>query len=212
MGLEDLRSRRLDTALHGGHQLARVHRLAKDACGVQVVEGRVAVGEDDDGELPVARVRRDLLANRPAVDVRQHHGQDDGIELVAVENRQCLYTVSGLARSEAVERQGDRQQSPEIVVVFDEKDGSGGWHRAWLLSAVLLLRRGRRFSRSARHFVGGGARRVVAPAELIDTSPERPNLFGEMPQARIDFVFQRHQKRDFVFNEYISRRITRDYA
>jgi hypothetical protein len=47
---------------------------------------------------------------------------------------------------------------------------------------------------------------MVAPPELIDISPEGSYLLGEVPEPRIDFVFQGHQNRRFVFNTYTFRR------
>jgi hypothetical protein len=47
---------------------------------------------------------------------------------------------------------------------------------------------------------------MVGLPELIDVSPEGPYLFGEVPEPRIDFVFQGHQKRRFVFTVYTFRR------
>ena len=47
---------------------------------------------------------------------------------------------------------------------------------------------------------------MVALAELIDILPEGSDLLGEVPQPRIDFVFQGHQNPGFVFNPYTFRR------
>jgi hypothetical protein len=133
---EGSRQGHLDTVLDRRHDLARAHRFAQHTGWVQVVEGRVAVGEDDDRQTLVAGVSGNLLANRRAVDIGQDNVQDNGIERVAVENRQRLDAVPCFTRCETVERQGNRQQPPEVVIVFDEEDRLGGWHRARLLAAT----------------------------------------------------------------------------
>lgn len=53
---------------------------------------------------------------------------------------------------------------------------------------------------------------MVAPPELIDISPEGSYLLGEVPEPRIDFVFQGHQNRGFVFIAYTLRRDERPAA
>jgi hypothetical protein len=47
---------------------------------------------------------------------------------------------------------------------------------------------------------------LVAPTELIDIFAEGPDLFREMPEPRIDFVFQGHRNEGFVFSAYTFRR------
>jgi hypothetical protein len=47
---------------------------------------------------------------------------------------------------------------------------------------------------------------LAGPAELIDIFAEGPDLFGEMPEPRIDFVFQGHENERFVFSAYTFRR------
>jgi len=47
---------------------------------------------------------------------------------------------------------------------------------------------------------------VVAPADLIGILSEGSDLLGEVPEPRIDFVFQGHQNSGFVFIAYTFRR------
>jgi hypothetical protein len=60
--------------------------------------------------------------------------------------------------------------------------------------------------------VSSGPRRQVALTQLIDIPSECPELLGQVPEPRIDFVFQGHQKRDSVINEYTFRRVDSNYA
>lgn len=53
---------------------------------------------------------------------------------------------------------------------------------------------------------------MVAASELIDILSEGSDLFGEVPEPRIDFVFQGHQNRGFVFIAYTFRKDERPSA
>jgi hypothetical protein len=53
---------------------------------------------------------------------------------------------------------------------------------------------------------------MVAASELIDILSEGSDLLGEVPEPRIDFVFQGHESRQFVFNTYTVRRDASSHA
>ena len=55
-------------------------------------------------------------------------------------------------------------------------------------------------------------RGVVAPADLIDILSEGSDLLGEVPEPRIDFVFQGHQNWGIVFIAYTFRKDERPNA
>jgi len=117
-----------------------------------------AVGEDDDGNVAVDRVRANLLTNRSAIDVRENEIEDHRIEGVAIENRQRLDAVSCFYGVIPVQRQRDGKQPPEIVVDFDEEDGASGFrHLPSYFSGRLCLRGGDGAGRFNSSALDGGA-------------------------------------------------------
>jgi hypothetical protein len=178
-----------------------------------VIEWRLTIGDDDDGETLVAGLGGNLFTNGRAIDVGEDDVENDGIELVAVENRQRLDTVPCLTRGKPVKCQCDCQQPPQIVVVLDEKDGSGNWHRPRLLEPTwFLLRRKRGLGGGVGDLISGRLARLVASAELIDILAGSSDLLGQVPEPRIDFVFQRHQKRASRLQRIHLRRVVARYA
>ena len=148
------------------------------------------------GRCPGAGARGNLLTDRGAIDVREDEVEDDGVEGAALENRQRLDAVPCFTGRIPVKGQRNGKQPPEIVVDFDEEDGAWGAGTvpatcADVFRGLGARARGRRGT-SHRPSTPAG---MVAPAELVDILPEGSDLLGEVPQPRIDFVFQSHQKR-----------------
>ena len=128
---KNLRSHRFTQTLHDRFDdVVGLHRLADDACRMEVRNRFWRVGDDDDRDIPDARC--DLLTNREAVHVGEDEIQHDGINRKELfEDGHGFEPVPRLSGREPRQSQGQTQQPSKIVVFFDDQDGFGADGHSW---------------------------------------------------------------------------------
>src|SRR2546430_5842359 len=116
---------------HPAAELANRERLRDVVVGAELetehlVELVVARGQHDDrhgarGPEP--------LADLEAVELRQHHVEHDQVDVLALEAFECLLAVTRLQHTKAVAFEGIGEELLNRVLVVDEQNGRGIWHR-----------------------------------------------------------------------------------
>ena len=85
--------------------------------------GKVLPRVRDDDHREIAGHRGDFLADREAVDIREHGVQDDRIDAdLLIQDRHRLEAVSGFSRRESPQPQGKTQQTSYVVVFFNDQN------------------------------------------------------------------------------------------
>jgi len=94
--------------------------------------GNVFVRLRDDDHREIPGPRGDFLAEREAIDVRQHDVQNDRTDPnLLIQDRHRSQAVSCFSRRESPQPQGETQQTPEIVVGFNDQNRVGADRHCW---------------------------------------------------------------------------------
>jgi hypothetical protein len=117
----------LEHVTHGSGQRERVEGLDDIAHGPETLSVKpVLVGgprrEEDDRYVARPRVRRELLRDRPTVDSRHHHVEEDERGSLTAHFLQCLRTVLGLEHCETLAFEVDPADRANRRLVVDEED------------------------------------------------------------------------------------------
>ena len=117
---------------HPAAELADRERLRDVVVGAELepehlVQLVVAGGQHDDRH---AARRPQALADLEPVQLRQHQVEHDEVEALLREPRQRLLAVARLDDAEAVALERIGEELLNRVLVVDEQDGGGVWHRS----------------------------------------------------------------------------------